>query len=143
LDTNKVLALISEVRVAFIKLLEIELLNSSIEGMLPSYGPVLSALFKHNGKLKMKDIAGFANRDKSTVTYLVNNLVKAGYVIKEQGREDYRETYVILTQKAWDAEKIINNISEHLINTAYKDFEEEEKDQLVHLLNKMKKNFGK
>ena len=99
--TEKVLSLISEVRGGFIRFLERELAASSANEVQPSYGPVLSALFKHDGKLKMKEIAHAANRDKSTVTYLVNNLVKIGYVKKEPGRQDCRETYVVLTQKAW------------------------------------------
>ena len=89
--TEKVLSLISEVRGGFIRFLESELAASSANEVQPSYGPVLSALFKHDGKLKMKEIAHAANRDKSTVTYLVNNLVKIGYVKKEPGRQDCRQ----------------------------------------------------
>ena len=141
--TEKVLSLISEVRGGFIRFLESELAASSANEVQPSYGPVLSALFKYDGKLKMKEIAHAANRDKSTVTYLVNNLVKIGYVKKEPGRQDCRETYVVLTQKAWDSKNTFTVISKHLLQTAYNGFTEEEQLQLTALLTKMNNNFNR
>lgn len=141
MNKNYVLSLVSKVRAEATNFLEKELAKNGIEGLVPSYGSMLSTLYKNNGKLRMKAVAELINRDKSTVTHLVNKLIKAGYVVREQSIEDSREVYVVLTKKAWDMEKKFENISENLITTAYKGFTEDEKEQLMQLLNKMKDNF--
>ena len=93
------------------------------------------------GKLKMKEIADLIHRDKSTVTYLINSLAKEGYVIRKKSDEDSRETYIILTPKAWEAQDKIMDISQSLIATAYRGMTEEEQLKLLELLNKMDENF--
>lgn len=141
MNTNYVIALVSKVRAGATNFLEKELATNGIEGIVPSYGSMLSTLYKNNGKLRMKTVANLINRDKSTVTHLVNKLIKAGYVVREQSSEDSREVYVVLTQKAWDMKEKIESISQKLINTAYKGFTEDEKVRLMQLLDKMKDNF--
>jgi DNA-binding MarR family transcriptional regulator len=89
----------------------------------------------------MKDIAGLIHRDKSTVTYLVNSLTKEGYVIREKSNEDSRETYIVLTPKAWEIKDKIISISRKLLSTAYRGMKEEEQQKLVELLNRMDANF--
>jgi DNA-binding MarR family transcriptional regulator len=143
MNTNYIISLVSKVRAEATIFLEKELANNGIEGLAPSYGSMLSSLYRHNGKLRMKEVADLINRDKSTVTHLVNNLIKVGYVVREKSREDSRESYVVLTPKAWEIEDNLKSISEKLIITAYKDFSEDEKTQLVKLLDRMKNNLKK
>lgn len=141
MNTNYVISLVSKVRAEATNFLEKELVKNGIDGLVPSYGSMLSTLYRNNGKLRMKAVADLINRDKSTVTHLVNKLSKAGYVIREQSSEDSREIYVVLTRKAWEMEEKLESISRNLITTAYKGFSEDEKEQLVGLLDKMKNNF--
>ena len=89
----------------------------------------------------MKEIADLIHRNKSTVTYLINSLTKEGYVIREKSNEDSRETYIVLTPKAWEIQDKIMSISRELISTAYRGMTEEEQLKLLELLNKMDKNF--
>lgn len=141
MNINYIILLVSKVRAEATIFLEKELANNGIEGIAPSYGSMLSSLYRHNGKLRMKEVAELINRDKSTVTHLVNKLIKGGYVVREKSIEDSRESYVVLTKKAWEMEEKLKSISDNLISTAYKDFSEDEKTQLVKLLDKMKNNF--
>jgi len=141
MNKNYVISLVSKVRAEATIFLEKELVKNGIDGLVPSYGSMLSTLYRNNGKLRMKAVADLINRDKSTVTHLVNKLSKAGYVVREQSSEDSREVYVVLTQKAWEMEEKLKCISQNLITTAYKGFSEDEKEQLVGLLDKMKNNF--
>jgi MarR family transcriptional regulator, organic hydroperoxide resistance regulator len=141
MTTNYVIAFVSKVRTAATIFLEKELFAHGIEGLSPSYGALLSSLYRNNGKLRMKEVADLINRDKSTVTHLVNKLTKMGIVIREKSHEDSRESYVVLTPKAWAMEETLRNISQDLITTAYKGFTEDEKVQLVKLLHKMENNF--
>jgi DNA-binding MarR family transcriptional regulator len=89
----------------------------------------------------MKEIADFIHRNKSTITYLINSLTKEGYVIREKSNEDSRETYIVLTPKAWEIQDKIMSISRELISTAYRGMTEEEQLKLLELLNKMDENF--
>ena len=141
MNKNYVLSLVSKVRAEATNFLEKELVKNGIEGLVPSYGSMLSALYRNNGKLRMKAVADLINRDKSTVTHLVNKLIKAGYVVREQSSEDSREVYVVLTKKAWDIEEKLEKISRNLITTAYNGFTEDEKEKLMQLLDRMKDNF--
>ena len=141
MNINYIILLVSKVRAEATIFLEKELANNGIEGLAPSYGSMLSSLYRHNGKLRMKEVAELINRDKSTVTHLVNKLIKGGYEVREKSIEDSRESYVVLTKKAWEMEEKLKSISDNLISTAYKDFSEDEKTQLVKLLDKMKNNF--
>jgi len=141
MNKNYVLSLVSKVRAEATNLLEKELVKNGIEGLVPSHGSMLSILYRNNGKLKMKAVADLINRDKSTVTHLVNKLIKDGYVVREQSSEDSREVYVVLTKKAWDMEAKFGSISQNLITTAYKGFTEDEKEKLMQLLDKMRDNF--
>ena len=141
MNKNYVLSLVSKVRAEATNLLEKELVKNGIEGLVPSHGSMLSILYRNNGKLKMKAVADLINRDKSTVTHLVNKLIKDGYVVREQSSEDSREVYVVLTKKAWDMEAKFGSISQNLITTAYKGFTEDEKEKLMQLLDEMRDNF--
>jgi DNA-binding MarR family transcriptional regulator len=138
---SAVISLISEVRGRATKFLEKELVEAGIEGLVSSHGAIISALFRHGGKLRMKEIAELINRDKSTVTYLVNCLHKAGFVERVKGEQDEREFYIVLTPKAWAVEDKINQISQKLVKTAYSGFTEQEQETLMALLERMKNNF--
>ncbi len=111
------------------KLKELEL--RGVEGLAPSHGDILVALFR-NESLSMRDLSETIQRDKSTVTALVNKLVKLGYVEKYKGLVDSRITFVKLTPFAHEkreafieaADIIIEQFSRHItqeeIETALK-----------------------
>jgi len=141
MNKNHIVLLISKVRKNASVFLEREMLNRGISGLVASHGSILGALYRNNGKLKMKEIADLIDKDKSTVTYLVNGLYKEGYVIREKGNEDSRETYIKLTEKAEQIKESFQPISQQLINTAYKGFTDDEQEKLFELLEKMNNNF--
>jgi len=57
----------------------------NIKGLVTSHGDILYALFQKR-TLTMKEIAEGIEKDKSTVTALVNKLIAHGYVQKEKMR---------------------------------------------------------
>jgi DNA-binding MarR family transcriptional regulator len=140
MDTDRVISLISKLRRDSSAFIEREMAGAGMDGVIASHGAIIGALFRSGGELKMKDIAEKIARDKSTVTYLIDGLVKSGYVIRKKG-EDSRETYISLTDKAWRIQGRIKEISEKLIAAAYRGFSEEEKRTLMALLEKMDANF--
>ena len=64
------------------KFIENELKRNKIGGIAPSHGDILFQLYK-NEFLTMQQLANLIDRDKSTVTVLVEKLVKCGYIDKE------------------------------------------------------------
>jgi DNA-binding MarR family transcriptional regulator len=88
-----------------------------------------------------EEIAERIDRDKSTVTALVDKLVRLGYVAKERDSEDTRVVYVTLTEKGDELRPIFEEISSHVIGVFYKDISENEKEELLRILNQLYNNF--
>ena len=132
---------ISKVKKKMTTFIEKSLNEKGLYDLVPSYGNILTALYDNNGKLSMKEIGQLVGKDKSTITALVNKLLKLGYVQKEKCLKDRRITYIILTEKGKAIEDKVNLISKQVNLVAYKGFSEEDKDVLLKLLKKMNNNF--
>lgn len=113
-----------------------ELRAHLVQGIAPSHGGILSALYE-DGKLPMRALAKRIGRDKSTVTALVDKLIRRGYVKKEKGEEDRRQNFIVLTKKGRDLEPVFDKISRKLIRRVYKDVSQEEQRVLIGILQRM------
>lgn len=140
MNTRDAISLISKIRERSNKLIETEMSQNGIEGIVTSHGDIIYALFK-NERMTMAEIANKIGRDKSTVTALIDKLVKLGYVMKERDTEDTRVVYVTLTQKGYELEPIFEAVSAKLLKVFYLGVSEEEKEELTKILNKIYSNF--
>ncbi len=140
MKTNHVVGLISKIRNNANKLITTELEARGIYGIAPSHGGILIALYQ-NEKVTMKELANYIDRDKSTVTALVNKLVKLGYVYKFKDITDSRVSVVTLTDKGRELKPAFFEISDTLIEKVYRNFPEKEKEDLVKGLEKVLRNF--
>jgi DNA-binding MarR family transcriptional regulator len=138
--TDHVIALIARVRDKAYELVIRELNKKKITGLVPSHGGIMSTLFKKD-RVPMKEVAERIGRDKSTVTALVNKLMRAGYVVKEGDPDDARISYLCLTTKGRLLERDFEEISEKLIATAFRGFSQEEREEIVKGIVKMLNNF--
>jgi DNA-binding MarR family transcriptional regulator len=140
---NKYLAIskISNIRNQVSDYIECELRKRGIEGLVASHGNILDILYESNGKLTMKEISEGINRSKSTVTQLVDRLLKADYVTKETNSEDKRFSYIVLTDKGLSIKKDFKEISQNVMKEFYKDFTDEEIEILLLLLDRVIHNF--
>ena len=132
---------ISKTKKKMVKFIEKELAEKGLEGLIPSHGNVLTALYENDGMLTMKEIAKRIGKDKSTVTPLVEKLLKLGYVEKEKSQKDKRVTYIKLTEKGRRIESKYDQISSDVHETAYRNFSQEEKETFLRLLKKLNDNF--
>lgn len=132
--------MISKVRENANKFITDEMDKWGVKGLAPSHGDILSALLKHE-RLTMKELADKIGRDKSTVTVLVDKLIKQGYVEKTRDIEDNRVVFVSLTEKGRELKPMFDAISKDLISTVYKGISENEKEELIETLTKIKNNF--
>ena len=78
-----------------------------------AHGDIFHALFEA-GELSAKEIAGRTRRSKSTVSELVDRLVKLGYVCNKPDPADARGVKISLTEKGIAFETVIRKISEEL-----------------------------
>lgn len=132
---------ISKTKKNMTKFLEKKLDNYNLGDLIPSHGNILTVLYANNNKLTMKEIAKKVGKDKSTITSLVNKLIKLGYVTKETSEEDKRVSFIILTEKGKSIEEKYNSICDDVYSTAYKGFSQEEKETFLKLLKKLNTNF--
>ena len=143
-NMNKYLAIskISKIRNDVFNYIEYELSKRDLEGLVVSHGNILDILYDNNGKLTMKEISKGINRSKSTVTQLVDKLLRAGYVTKESDSEDKRYSYIVLTEKGLSIKKDFREISENVIKVFFRDFSKEEAEVFLSLLDKVINNFN-
>ncbi|AGK99440.1 MarR family winged helix-turn-helix transcriptional regulator [Clostridium pasteurianum] len=140
METKDIISLISKVRESANRFITNEMDNWGIKGLVPSHGDILVSLLKIE-KLTMKELAEKIDKDKSTVTALVDKLIKQGYVEKTRDIEDNRVVFVTLTEKGKELKPMFNAISQELLSIVYKDISQNEKEDLLKTLTKIKNNF--
>lgn len=140
MKTRDVISLISKIRQKVNGFIVAELTRNGMEGIAVSHGDILYALF-HQKRMTMAEIAVRIGRDKSTVTALVDKLLRLGYVVKERASEDSRVVYVALTPKGQELEPVFEAISQKLLEMFYTGVTEEEKQELLRILSRIDSNF--
>lgn len=131
---------ISRTKKKMIQFIEQKLEENGIDDLITSQGNILSALYESD-KLTMSQIAKKIGKDKSTVTPLIEKLLKLGYIDKMRNEDDKRITYIILKDKGKQLTPKFDSISAQVYETAYKDFTPEEKETFLRLLKKLNMNF--
>lgn len=139
MGTEHVISLISNIREKANKLILYELNRCGVSGIVPSHGDIIVALLQ-NRKLTMKEIAERIDKDKSTVTALVDKLIKMGYVEKQRSLQDNRVVFVSLTEEGLALKPQFEAVSSRLLSVVYHGISEEEKEVLINILTKMKNN---
>ncbi len=89
----------------------------------------------------MGELARLIDRDKSTVTSLVEKLAGLGYVKRERDAVDRRVTKIRLTEKGRLLEPDFADISRSLLSKAYVGFSDKEMEVIVELLTRVNNNF--
>jgi len=140
METRDVISLISKIREKVNRFIVAEMVKQGIDDIGTSHGDIIYALFQ-KPRLTMADIAKKINKDKSTVTALVDKLVRLGYVTKERDRGDTRVVYVALTRKGNELEPVFESVSKELLDIFYLNITAPEKEALLNILEKIQRNF--
>jgi DNA-binding MarR family transcriptional regulator len=142
-NTNSIISLISNIHNNANKLIIDELKKHNLEGLAPSHGDILILLYQNEDGIAMNKITSSINKDKSTVTSLVNKLEKMNLIEKFKNEIDSRSTLVKLTIKGLNTKCIVlDKISTKLLETTYKNFTEKEKKVICGLLERIGSNFS-
>ncbi len=111
----------------------------SASELAPCDGAVLTALY-HKSPVKLIDLARSVNRSKSTISVLVDNLEKRGYITKTPSATDARITEIDLTTKGREFENIFNQITKDLMLVMTAGIKEEELSTTEQVMNKLLNN---
>jgi len=139
-NINSSISLVSQIHTTTADFLTKELASQGFDDFASSHGNILFQL-SVNPQMTMKELSQKINRDKSTTTVLVRKLIKEGYVEEQSSTEDKRSKIISLTAKGQQYQKNTSNISKQLLETFYKGFTEEEKQQFLSYLHRIQKNF--
>lgn len=140
MKTDDTISLIGKISEKADKFIVKELEKLGLRNIAPSHGDILSALFKYH-EATMTEIANAINRDRSTVTALVNKLTALGYVASRKDPNDNRSSIIYLTEKGESLEPGFREISEKLYMLEYGGISHEEKAIFRDLLQRIYDNF--
>ncbi len=123
-------------------LLKNELIKYGHSDIKPSYGMILYLVFNEGEKIQIKELYNRINKNKPTITEMINKLVKLGYLEKEVSREDKRVSFVKTTKKSLEFKDYFQKISNNLLKTTFNGFSSKEKQEFIRLFKKANNNFN-
>lgn len=105
--------------------------------------PILARLIKGGDNVSQKEIRESLPISKSTISKTINNLVKKGYLRKEEDPKDKRATLICLTEKGEKVGEVIRDIDKKAEKTMVEGFSESEKEELTSYLERLLMNLQK
>ena len=139
-ETDMIVSLISRIKENADRFILSELAARNIKDLKPVHGDLLLALFTHEAPT-MKELTNLVGRTKSTVTTLVEKLVRLGYVSRTKDTADSRVFRVSLTPEGRALKPHLAEISRRLIDQVYKDLPMADRSQLTRALKKILENW--
>ena len=136
---DHIIFLIGRIQYKANRFLSREMKAHHIKGLAPSHGEILGSLMAR-GPLPMSEIGRIIDKDKSTITALVNKLIKIGYVEKKSDPADSRISLIALTRKGMALKPNFHLIAQKLRAHSYKGVSDDERETLVNLLIKLNTN---
>jgi len=101
---------------------------------------VLYCLWRKNG-INQQEIANLTAKDKASVTYVLDNLVKRNYIFRQEGA-DRRNKIIFLTEEGKKMKKKIQPWIIALNNTSKKNIAVEKMEELVLVMGQIRKNLS-
>ncbi|MBP1163534.1 MULTISPECIES: MarR family winged helix-turn-helix transcriptional regulator [unclassified Chryseobacterium] len=122
-------------------------LRQKIQNSINEYDPDLSfelieilGLLSRNNGINQQEIGNKVSKDKSSITYLINSLVKRDLVERIADKNDRRNKQIFLTQKGKQIVEIVYPWALDLYKKAAGTIDEEEISKALLLVKKMTAN---
>ncbi|MCL5280630.1 MAG: MarR family transcriptional regulator [Planctomycetes bacterium] len=141
-DIGGIAGQIARIREQANALVERELHERGIKGIVAAHGPVLAFLLRQSKPVPIKAVVKSVRRVKSTVTVTIRTLEKHGYLRKFPSETDARVTYVELTTKGRGLRKDFEEISRALRSKLYGNMSPKDRERLVQQLDKIEENLS-
>lgn len=142
MNTSLIIRMIGKINERATRFLSEELRKKKLNMLSPSHSDILGALFFVEN-LKMKELPDLTNKDKSTITTLVNKLESCGFIEKRKDENDLRTTRISLSKKGEALKPDLTDISSRLRKKAYNGLTKKERTLLMELLTKIYQNFDR
>ncbi|RXK86801.1 MarR family winged helix-turn-helix transcriptional regulator [Filimonas effusa] len=78
---------------------------------------VLILLWRRDG-VNQQEIAGFLHKDKTSVTYLIDNLSKRGLVLRSENPDDRRNKHITVTPEGLRLKEVVPPLIEEMYDIA-------------------------
>ncbi|CAH0270013.1 Multidrug resistance operon repressor [Chryseobacterium sp. Bi04] len=122
-------------------------LRQKIQSKINEYGSDLSfelieilGLLSRNNGINQQEIGTLVSKDKSSITYLINSLVKRELVERVENENDRRNKQIFLTPKGQQAVEAIYPWALELYGKAAGDLHKDEINRALILVRKMTAN---
>lgn len=119
-------------------------LRQKIQAKINEYDPDLSfelieimGLLSRNDGINQQEIGNKVSKDKSSITYLINSLVKREFVQRIENKNDRRNKQIYLTDKGKQIVETVYPWALELYEKAAGDFSENEIKNALLLVKKM------
>ena len=133
------LYLMSKVRMMAFRFMEQEMAREGVKDIPPSYGDVLFVITRREG-IEMSEIGRLTSKDKSTITGVIKELEKHGYVRRERDEEDRRRYNVFLTPKARMIQDALMKVSRRFNRKMLRGFSRQDRNRMTTYLHRMREN---
>lgn len=97
---------------------------------------IIGLLWRRDG-INQQEIAYIISKDKSSVTYLINSLVKKGLVERIENKTDKRNKQIFLTERGKEKRQIIFPLVLNIYQQAAIDISDEEIKTVNFIIKKM------
>jgi DNA-binding MarR family transcriptional regulator len=104
---------------------------------------LLIDLLWDEGPLTQQEIADQMQKDKNSITKLIDGLEKKGYVTRETNPRDRRKNRVVVTKTGEEKKQEITRIAINAADNILGGIPTEELNTVVEVLNKLNKNMKK
>ncbi len=140
MNTQHIIAQLARIREQANILIERELKARDIRGIVPAHGSVLAFLFRQTHAVPVKAVVEDSGRVKSTITVMLRNLERNGYLQKAPSPQDGRVILVELTDKGRELKPVFMDISSTLLDAVYGSMDQEDRETLAALLAELDQN---
>ena len=97
---------------------------------------VMSILHRQDG-VNQQELADLLFKDKSSMTYLIDNMVKAGWVLRKEDDSDRRNKLIFLTDEAHQLKKTLRPMAIECYSLLAEGINEEEIKESLKMVSKM------
>lgn len=109
------------------------------KGITHGQPKILSYLIQNDGCIQ-RELAENCHIEPATVTSILTSMEKQGFIYRKANDKDKRVYNVFLTERGIEAQQDVDCIFKLLDEECFKGFTDEEKLQIITLLNKMYEN---
>lgn len=117
------------------------LINKELKAFsLGKHDLIVLKVINANHGINQNSICSILNEDKITVSKAVKKLFNEGYIEKRKSAEDKRSTFIYMTEKGKKDREKLMGILEMADTIMLKDLDQEERQTLWRILDKVYKN---